>query len=65
MQQADHQVQRHDHPEVDGVDADLGDDRHQHRHQDGDGGDGLQEAADDQQQDVDQQQDDVAVAGVG
>ena len=63
MQQADHQVQRHDQAEMDRVDAELQHDRQQDRHQDGDRGDGVDEAADEQDQDVGEQQEHPFVLG--
>jgi len=61
----DHQVERHDDAEVDGVDADLGRSRgHSAPAPDRDRGYGLEEAGRNQQEHVDQQQDDVLFAGV-
>src|SRR5690606_13681200 len=56
VQQPYHQIQRHHQSEVNGVDAQLQHQRQQDGHQDGDGRNGVDEAAHDQDQHVGQQQ---------
>src|SRR5512147_1311754 len=55
-EQADHQIQDHDDPEVDGIDADLRDHLHKDRAEDQDGHDRLEEAANHEQEQIDYQQ---------
>ncbi len=57
-EQADHQVQDHHQAEVHGIDTDLRDDLHQDGAEDQDRHDCLEEAADDQQDHVDDEQQD-------
>ena len=49
-QQANHEIQNHKNPKVDGIDSNLFHDGHQNRHKDGDGRNGFHETANQQNQ---------------
>ncbi len=65
MAEPDAEVEHHDHAEVHGIDTEVHHHRQQDRRGDQDRGGHIHQRAEDQQQDVDQEQDHILVAGDG
>ena len=61
MQKPDHRIERQDQAEMDRIDAEFQDDRKEDRHQDRDSRDGVDEAADEQDQQIRQEQEDPLI----